>query len=161
MRLREINAQLEELLDQVDPDTGELLCDAEQIEALMIAREEKLEGLALAIINYKSDIAALKKEEKRLADLRKTAENKADKCKAFLMDQLHGEKLSTEYVKAYYRRSESVELAPEFMAWAKENNCYLRWQEPEPDKEAIGKELKSGGSIPGAELISKTNLIIR
>ena len=64
MTLYDINAQLEALLEQVDPETGELLCDMDQLEALSLERDRKLEGLALYIKNRDAEAKAIREEEK-------------------------------------------------------------------------------------------------
>ena len=161
MKLYEINAELEALLEQVDPETGELICDMEALEALTIAREEKLEGLALAVKNYESDAAAIKAEEKALADRRKALENRADRTKAFLREALAGETIKTARVAVSYRMSKAMDLTPEFLAWAIEHDKYLRYKDPEPDKTAITAALKAGESIPGAELVERVNMTIK
>ena len=63
MTLYEIDAQLEEMLEQVDPETGELLCDMEQLEALSLERDRKLENLALYIKNRDAEAKAIREEE--------------------------------------------------------------------------------------------------
>lgn len=158
MRLYEINAELEALLEQVDPETGELMCDMDALEALTIAREEKLEGLALAVKNYESDAAQIRAEEKALADRRRALENKADRAKKFLQESLAGETIKTARVAVSYRKSQAVELAPDFLTTSD-----LWWQRitQEPDKEKIKKALKAGESVPGAALIERTSMIIK
>ena len=71
MKLFEINAALEELLNQQDPETGELTCDLDQLDALMMERDEKLEGLALYCKNADAEAKAIREEEKTLAERRR------------------------------------------------------------------------------------------
>ena len=160
MRLYEINAALEELLNQVDPETGELTCDLEQLEALTLAREEKLEGLALYCKNADAEAKAIREEEKALAERRKALENKAARAKGFLAEQLAGERFSTPKGAVSYRRSEQVEVSMSFFT-AEENERFLRYKDPEADKVAIKAALKNGETVPGAELVSKTNMSIK
>jgi len=161
MRLYEINAELDALLEQVDPETGELNCDLDALEGLMIAREEKLEGLALAAKNYEAEAKMIREEEKTLAERRKRLENKAARAEAFLSEQLQGEKFQTARVAVNYRTSKSVYLHPEFMEWALKNNRYLRYKDPEPDKTAIANAIKAGESMPYAELIENRTMTIK
>lgn len=160
MKLYEINAQLEALLEQVDPETGELTCDLEQLEALSIAREEKLEGLALYCKNLSAEAEAIRSEEKTLAERRKVAENKAARAKAFLADQLAGEKFQTPRVAVSWRKSEAVELGMGFFA-TDANERFLKYKEPEADKTAVKAALKAGEPVPGAELVTRINMQIR
>ena len=59
MTIYEINAAM---LECIDPETGEV--DAEQLEALNMLREQKIENAALWLKNLKSDVAELKAEKK-------------------------------------------------------------------------------------------------
>lgn len=163
MRLYEINAALEELLNQVDPETGELVCDMDALEALSIEREEKLEGLALYCKNLTAEAEAIRNEEKALAERRRSLENKAERAKGFLAEQLSGEKFSTPKVAVSYRTSKAVEITDEesFWAYAFKHPGFIRQKQPEADKTAIGAALKNGQEIPGAELIEKLNMSIK
>lgn len=161
MKLYEINAALEALLEMVDPETGELVCDMDQLEELTIAREEKLEGLALYTKNMDAMAKAIREEEKALAERRRNLENRSERAKNYLTEMLAGEKLTTSKVAVSYRKSEAVELGEEFLPWAVANDAYLRYKDPEPDKAMIKSALKAGIIIPGAELVSKTSVQIK
>lgn len=160
MKLFEINAALEELLNQQDPDTGELTCDLDQLDALMMERDEKLEGLALYVKNADAEAKAIREEEKALAERRRSLENKAERAKGFLAEQLAGEKFSTPKVAVSYRKSEQVEVSMAFFT-EESNERFLRFKDPEADKTAIKNALKAGETVPGAELVSKTNMILK
>lgn len=160
MTLYEINAELLALLEQVDPETGELTCDLDALEELAVAREEKLEGLALYCKNLSAEAEAIRSEEKTLAERRKVAENKAARAKAFLADQLAGEKFQTPRVAVSWRKSEAVELGMGFFA-TDANERFLKYKEPEADKTAVKAALKAGEPVPGAELVTRINMQIR
>ena len=160
MTLYSINAALEELLNQQDPETGELTCDMEALEALMLERDEKLEGLALYCKNCDAEAKAIREEEKALAERRRSLEAKAERAKGFLAEQLGGERFSTPKVAVSYRRSEQVEVSMSFFA-EKANERFLRFKDPEADKTAIKAALKNGETVPGAEIVSKTNMQIK
>ena len=81
--LYEINADLDALLDSIDPETGEI--DGDALTALTMERQEKLEGLALKLKNLAAEAEMIKAEEKNLADRRKTVERNRDSLKAYLM----------------------------------------------------------------------------
>ena len=160
MRLYEINEALEALLNEVDPETGELTCDMEQLEALTLARDEKLEGMALYIKNADAEAKAIREEEKTLAERRRALENRAERARNFLSLQLMGEKFSTPRVAVSWRRSEAVELGMGFFA-SDENERFLKYRDPEPDKVAIKAALKAGEAVPGAELVTNLNMQIK
>ena len=160
MKLFEINAALEELLNQQDPETGELTCDLDQLDALMMERDEKLEGLALYVKNADAEAKAIREEEKTLAERRRSLENKAERAKGFLAEQLAGEKFSTPKVAVSYRKSEQVEVSMAFFT-EESNERFLRFKDPEADKTAIKNALKAGETVPGAEIVSKMNMILK
>ena len=163
MRIWEINAALEELLNQQDPETGELTCDLDALEALTIERDEKLEGLALYCKNLTAEAEAIRNEEKALAERRKALENKAARAKDFLDRNLAGEKFQTAKVAVNYRSSKAVVLLPGFAEWAKQHDKFLRYKEPEPDKTAITAALKAGDKdLAGyAELVETRSMSIK
>ena len=152
--LYEIN---EQLLNLTDSETGEIE-DWEQFEALQLARDEKIENIALYHKNLLAEAAALKAEEKSFADRRKRAENKAESLKRYLDSALQGQKFSTTKVAISYRRSTSVDVLdieklPE--AYRKEVHTFVA------DKTAISAALKAGELVDGATLVEKNNLSIK
>lgn len=160
MKLYEINAQLEALLEQVDQETGELCCDLEQLEALAMARDEKLENLALYIKNADAEAKAIRDEEKALADRRRSLENRAGRAREFLELQLRGEKFTTPRVAVSWRKSEAVEIGMGFFA-TDANERFLRYRDPEADKAAVRAALKAGETVPGAELVTRQSMQIK
>ena len=75
MTLYEINEALMRALE-IDPETGELL-NPDAVEELSIARDEKIENIALWIKNLESDASEIKAEIKSLTDRAKAKENRA------------------------------------------------------------------------------------
>lgn len=162
MRLYEINAALEELLNQVDPETGELVCDMDALEALSIEREEKLEGLALYCKNLTAEAEAIKAEKLALEKRQKAALNRAEKARDFLARMLAGEKFTTPKVAVSWRTSQAVQLDDDFLPWAMQyGDQYLSYKDPDPDKKAIAAALKAGEAVPGAELVTNLNMQIK
>lgn len=152
--LYEIN---EQLLNLTDSETGEIT-DWSAFEALQLARDEKIENIALYHKNLLAEAAALKAEEKSFAERRKRAENKAESLKRYLDSALQGQKFNTTKVAISYRKSTSVEVD--------ETKLPLRWLREIPathvvDKVEIAKALKAGEAIEGATLITRDNIQIR
>jgi seryl-tRNA synthetase len=105
MKLYEIDQAIQAILDgaEVDAETGELLLNTEELEALQMERDAKLEGVALAIKNLSAEAAAICEEEKKLAERRKAVENKAERLKSWLAIALDGGKLETPRVRVSVR----------------------------------------------------------
>ena len=160
MKIWEINQALEALLEQVDPETGELTCDLDALEALTMAREDKIEGIALAIKNMRAEADAIYNEVDVLSKRGRGLKNHADRLAAFLERELDGQKFHTAKVDIGFRATESVNLSEAFMKWALENDKYLRYKDPEPDKTQIKKAIKAGETIPGAEIVRRQSMSI-
>ena len=158
--LYELDAMIESLLEQEDPETGELLCDMEQLEAVLMERDTKIENIALYIKNKTAEAEAIKAEKLALEKRQKSAANKAERAKGFLEEYLKGQKFSTPKVAVSYRKSEQVEVSMAFFT-EESNERFLRFRDPEADKTAIKNALKAGETVPGAELVSKTNMILK
>lgn len=77
--LYEINAQIEQAWNAaVDPETGEIISEeaAQAVEQLTMAREDKIENLALYYKNLAAEAEALKNEKLALAARQSAAEKK-------------------------------------------------------------------------------------
>lgn len=160
MKLYEIDAQLLAIIrdgdDLVDMETGELI-EEEDFEALQMARQDKLEGLCLYWKDLVAEAAAIKTEEKALADRRRAKENRAERLKAFLQQKLAGEKLETPRAKVSWRKTQAVRITDA----AKLPDALMRHPEPEPDKVAIKDALKRGIVVPGAEMVDRQSMTIK
>lgn len=162
MTLYEIDAGIQELLSEVDPETGELITDYEALDALLMERETKIENIVLFIKNLSSDVRELKAEEAALAERRKKAEKKAERLREYVSHALGGEKFQTPRCCVSFRKSTSLELGEGFTEWAKEHaDTLLRYKEPEPDKTAIKAALAGGAEIPDAKLVQNTTMTIK
>ena len=163
MTIYEIDQQIAAILDGgIDEETGELIVDAEALEALQIERDAKVENLALAVKNMVAEAKAIKAEEDALAQRRRQTEAKADRAKKYLDYVLGGEKFKSARVAVGYRKSTKLELAPGFVEWAMEHAPdYLRYKDPEPDKTAITAAIKGGTMVPGADLTENVSITIK
>ena len=155
--LYEINADLDALLDSIDPETGEI--DGDALTALTMERQEKLEGMALKLKNLAAEAEMIKAEEKTLAERRKAVERNRDSLKAYLMRSLDGETLKTAKVAISYRTSKSVEI-DEDKFFANPDMRYLR-QITEINKDEIKRALTAGEEVPGAALVEKQNMVLK
>ena len=62
MRIYEIDREIEALLEECDPETGEALFDEEKLAALEAQRETAVEQLALGYKNLAAEAEAIKAE---------------------------------------------------------------------------------------------------
>ena len=121
-----------------------------------------MEWLALEVKNSLAEAEALKHEKDSFAQREKVALNRAKNLKNYLAFLLQGEKFKTEKVAISWRKSEQVQVDDEnFMLWAKEQNAFLRWKEPEVDKVALKDAIKSGVEVPYARLVENQSIQIK
>lgn len=162
MNLYEINESITAL---IDPETGEI-ADIKAFEQLTMAREVKLENMALWIKNLESDAAAIRAEEKALAERRKSAESKAESLKGYLASMLgEGQRLETPRVKLSWRKSSAVQFVlPEadFIRYNQgKRDELLSYSEPTVNRKAIADAIKAGEEILGVQLVERENLQIK
>jgi len=160
MKLYEINQQIEDLLNNVDPETGEALFDAGALDALMLEREEKIEQVALAVKNITAEANAIAQEIRTLTERKRVLENKAESIRDYLQRQLDGAKFQTPKVAISYRNTKSVDINEAKFWEGNPSGLYVR-QKLEPDKTAIREGLEHGVNIPGAEIVTKTSMQVK
>lgn len=160
MTVYEINAEVQRILDEAVDENGEINPDALMaLEALQMAKDEKVENAALAYKNILAECKAIKAEEEALAKRRKVGENKAERIKAYIDFVLDGENFKTPKVAVSHKTSQAVELGETFMQTA--TSEFLRFKDPEPNKTAIMAALKAGINVPGAQLVTRTSVIVK
>lgn len=157
MTLFEINKAILEFDYEIDEETGEIL-NAEALDALELARDEKIEGVGLWIKNLQAEAEAVKKEKDAMAERQRRLEKKAESLKDYLAWALQGEKFSTPRIAMSWRKSESVLIPDEALLDDRFVNITMI---KKPDKKLIKDTLKAGREVPGAELVTKQNLQIK
>ena len=156
--LYDINAALESaFMACIDPETGEVIGDTAELDALQIQRDEKVENIACLIKNLKAEAEAIQNEERKLKSRRQACENRSEWLKIYLAENLQGEEFKSPRASISWRRSEAVNVTD---VWALPAE-YIRMADPEPDKTAIKKALKSGETVNGATLVENYSLQIR
>ena len=147
----------------VDEETGEVLFDSENLDALREQRNAKLEAVALFVKNLDAEAAAIRAEVAALAARQKAAERKAERLRDYLTrSMLTGaegalERLETPRVRVTFRHSEAVgcDLANLPRAYK------ITERTEQADKAAIKKALKEGRRVRGAWIEQRENIQIR
>ena len=155
----------QEILDCVDPESGEIL-DVEKLDALQMEREEKLEGVALWIKDMKAEAEAIKAEADKLTARKKALDNKIDGLKNWLTMALDGGKLKTARCNVYLTHSQRLAVVDEqkligYLQNTRVPDEFLRFKEPELRKDEIKKALKEGVYLPGASLEESESVVIK
>ena len=156
MTLYELNEKINAFVWEIDEETGEIM-NAADLDAIALARDEKLEQLGLWVKDLTAEAEALKKEKEALAQRERVAKNKAESVKAYLGFILNGQTFKTPKVAYSWRKSTAVEVQDAARIPAE----YLIEQAPKIDKAGIKADLKQGYNVPGAVLVERTNLQIK
>ena len=158
MTLYEINERImDAVANCVDIETGEIVGDTEELEALEMARDDKLDNIACLIKNIKAEAEAIKAEKMKLAARQASAEKKAEWLENYLIrNMMPGETLNRSRVVIRWRRSESVAVDN---VDALPDGYFVT--KKEPNKTIIKNALKAGIEVPGAALVEKQNIQIR
>ena len=161
MTLYEINKELEAVYESAfDAETGEMDMAAEQaLNDLQMARDEKIENIALMIKNLQADADAIKAEAQKQAKRAKICENKANWLKAYLFSVLNGEKYKSAKCEITYRKSKNVECTVDDVSTL--DPRFLRYSLPELNKTELKKALEAGEAVAGCALVEKYNIQIK
>ena len=152
MNLYEINKAMQECINL---ETGEI--DLELFEKLQLAKDEKIENVALWIKNISSDVEGMENEKKAFEERIKACKNKVSSLKTYLEMALNGEKFQTAKCSITFRKSKSVTV----FDVSKLDKDYLKYADPTADKTAIKKAIESGVTVPGASLVENLNVQIK
>ena len=155
--LYDIDAKIMECMANcIDPDTGEIT-NSEQLEALQMERQTKLENVALYIKNLKADAAIYKAEKQAFAERQAAAEKRAESLSEWLRKALDGQKFKAEKTEVNFRKTQKVEILD---IWDL-NEDLLKYSDPTPDKAAIKRAIKSGEEVKGAKLVDDISMTIK
>lgn len=147
---------------QIDPETGEVL-NAEEIDALQMERDVKIENIALWIKDLKAESDAMKGEIDVLSERKRVTDNKVKSLSSYLSGYLNGQKYESSKVQIRYRTSKAVEYDDELMGWLQTegHDEFLRFRDPEINKTALKEAIQNGAEIPHAWIAEKTNMTVR
>ena len=164
--LYEINREMEEILENsIDPETGEILDEAVwKLNELQMAKDEKVENVALWHKNLLAESKAIADEIKALQERKRSLEKKMQWQENYLEWALEGQKFESPKVAITYRKSTAVEIEDldKFIAGYKDNPDLVTTKiDYAPNKTNIKAMLKDGERIDGAWLIERQNMQIK
>lgn len=147
---------LECMTNCIDPDTGEIT-NSEQLEALQMERQTKLENVALYIKNLKADAATYKAEKQAFEKRQAAAEKEAESLSKWLKNALDGQRFKTDKTEVSFRKTQRVEVID---IWDL-NEDFVKYSDPTPDKAAIKRAIKAGEEVKGAKLIDDISMTVK
>ena len=156
--LTENYRNLQELLDNPEIDQ-EIITNA--LDEVGEQLEEKAENIAKLIKTLEVEVNGYKTEEKRLADRRKTLENRITGLKSYIdaaMKATGKKKFKGQLFSFNIQKNPRSDNITDSTLIPKE---YYIQQEPLLDKKTVLAELKNGVIVPGAELLQTESLRIR
>lgn len=162
MNLYELTQEFESAMANIviDEETGEV-SGFEAVDALDTAFEDKAEAYAVTIKNLLAEAAALKNERDNMKAREDAVKRRAEVLKKHLADSMTAvgkDKIETAKAALSFRRSRQVSIVNDVLV--PDDLCVVKIDR-KPDKTAIGKLLKSGESVPGAELVENMNLKVK
>lgn len=164
MKLYEIDSAILEVIENdfsFDDETGEVYFTTDDLNALDIARTEKLEGCLLFIKNCESEAAAIKAEITALQARMKRKQAAADRLREYVlfsMENMHDKTFETSKAYArvgYYQRVDVEDMDALPREYVREKVT------TSPDKTAIKKAIKAGEEVKGARLVSYPSLTVK
>lgn len=153
MTLYEIDRQIEDL---IDPETGEIT-DYAALDALTMAREDKIRQIVYARRNALADLTAVGAEIARLKKIEEILGNRVQSIDGYLKYALNGEKYKDETTTIYYRKTTAVVVADDAVVPEE----FLRYGKPTVNKTALGEAIRGGMVIPGVSIEVHNNIIIK
>jgi hypothetical protein len=160
MTLYEINRDIESLLSEVDPETGEVTFDVAAFEALQLERDAKLENIACYRKNLAAEAQAIKFEEVALKERRAALEKKGERLEKLLADELAGQKFQTARCAVTFRKSERVEVDEDVFFESQANLQFISF-EPKYSKTDLKKAIKAGQEVTGACIVENRIMSIK
>jgi hypothetical protein len=154
--------EVREMLEQIDPETGELPEGYEQARAVVAT---KAQAVAAFILENNAQADMVEAHAKALLDRVKTARKRTDWLKEYLRSHMSACGITqiksedgTFTAKLEIGRDESVEIyEPESIP-----EDYMREVvKVEPDKTLIKKAIKDKFVVPGARIVAKDRLTIK
>ena len=126
------------------------------VDSLYNDKQAKIKAILEIINQAKLDAEQVRTEIQRLEKLKKRAENKQEWLKGYLETCLAGDTYKDSLHSVSYRKSKALEVTNEELIPRE----YLRVK-TEVDKAQITKLIKAGETIPGAELVERTSMVIK
>ena len=158
MTLYEIDKEIQALITE----DGEIE-DIERFDALAMERDRKIENVGCWVKNLDAEAAAMREEEKTLAERRHRLESKAERLKAYLDHALDGAKFESPRVAISYRKSKAVEIQDEavFKAWAMDYAPALLKMTCTIDKTGVKNYIASGAECPCAVIAERKSMQVK
>lgn len=168
MNLYNIDNTIKQIIEQgmvYDEETGEVFFTSDDLEALEMQLDDKVNNIIGYIKSLELQAANMKAIKDDYAKRQKSYENKASNLKNYLdefMKRNDKDKVETSNGIASYRKSKIVDIYDEslLLNWVREHQEYANIK-IEPSKTAIKEGINNGIVVPGAVIKENRNLTIK
>lgn len=154
MKLWEIDDQIRSC---VDYETGEII-DPEYLENLMMAREQKIENVALYIKELTYFTGVMESEIANLTKRKKAAENAVKGMKEWLVGACYQTKFETPRCKVTFRTSQETIIDNEVKIPDRYKSEKIVIT---VDKTAVKKAILAGEKVTGAHIKENVNATVK
>lgn len=165
MTLYEYDKALLDLMESVDPETGEWNGNPEDWDRLNMERDQKLENTACYIKDLRGQILTFRTEIRTLQQRLKGLESKEKWLMDNLRRTLDGQNFETTRCSLKYKKNPEtvkVEDREATLRWAE---IYapdaIKYMEPELSKNDLKVILKNGVDVPGCHLAQEMRLEVK
>jgi len=164
MNLFELTAQRLELQNKLQDMNFDEQTILDTLEGESTELQAKIEDYGFVIRNMESFVEAMKAEEKRMADRRKINENKVERIKEWLLNNMQACEITKIECPAFtiaVRTNPPKVIVTDVMALP---GCFFKIPDPLPpqlDKKSLSAALKDNVNIPGAHLEKGVRLEIK
>lgn len=169
MTLYEYDKALLDLMESVDPETGEWSGDPEEWDRLNMERDQKLESTACYIKDLRGDIKKFEDELKETTQRLQARLNTLRRKEAWLVSNLTkslaGENFETARCSLRFKRNAQkvqIDDREELMRWAEINAPdIIKYKQPDLSKNDIKTIIKDGRDVPGCRLVQDIRLEVK
>lgn len=171
MKAYEIQEEIRALVNQYDEITAQVLSEdleladfekqeeqiMQQLDALEIAKEDKIIAISCVFKAYKSDALAIKEEKKRLAERQRYAEKQEERMKSMLTSLVgQGNKFSSPKTQISWRKSEQLKILDADLI----PDAFIEIVR-KPLNSDLKKAIKAGAKISAAVIVENQNIQIK
>jgi RNase adaptor protein for sRNA GlmZ degradation len=160
--LYKASEDLRELLDQIDPDTGELPEGFQQARAIVATKSQ---AVAAFVLENDAQADMVETHAKKLLAKVATARRRSEWLRSYLQAHMSACGMreikaddSTFLAKLEIERDASVEVFDERMV---PSDYWRETVKRAPDKVLIGKAINDGYDVPGARIVKRDRLTIK
>ena len=161
LRLYELTDAISAAIDggyYVDEETGEVIFDSSDVDALAVRIEDKLNGCANVVESLEGYVDSIDAEIKRLQELKRHYNSRIESLKGYMLRNVR--KLNGKVELPTHRLSTRKSRAVEIIDLDAIPEGYKRIK-VEPDKRAIAAAISAGVDVPGATLVQNERLVLK